>query len=454
MQEVSFARLCTDAPLRQTLQHWIDGCAIRGQGYELPQCQMPEGCSPARAVLGFFRRTSGEYVMYWRPAIRYQGASRPLWQLFERRLWSFPSYPVLCERLCALCTEVPASATQPVQAASSVSTLPFPVLRRELGERIFGQTEAVDAVAYYLSGHMGKCAPSRPLSLVLHGPTGVGKSELAKAVVPALKRVDGRSRPLVWTELNTFTQAHSVHRLIGAPPGYVGYEDEPVFAAVKRDPHTVFLFDELDKAHPDVLKVFMSLLDEGRCSLNRVPPDGQRELDFRRCIFLFTTNADLSSSPPRRAGFCLAPTEEAVFAPDETNAAAPEALARRLFQQNERGRKALIRQGVLQEIAGRFTGFVGFQPLSAEAQRQILAQKAVSLGTEYGLSITSVLPEAEALLLPSEPATSLRSLLCLLEARLSPLYQRAAGTGQTAYQLTASSGSLALSSVDGTVRVG
>ena len=162
----------------------------------------------------------------------------------------------------------------------------------------------MEAVSFKLWSHICKREPLRPLSLIFYGPTGVGKSELGKAIAPALNRCLGEERyRLVWTELNTFTQPHSVHRLIGAPPGYVGYDDPPVLEAVRRCPYTVFMFDELDKAHPEVLKVFMSILDEGRCTARREDGQGERELDFRRCILLFTTNADLSSSRICSLGF-------------------------------------------------------------------------------------------------------------------------------------------------------
>ena len=90
---------------------------------------------------------------------------------------------------------------------------------------------------------------------------------------------------------------------IGAPPGYVGYDDPPIFEAVRENARTVFLFDELDKAHPEVLKMFLSVLDEGRITARRPGKDGQRELDFRQCIFVFTSNADLTDRGGRRMGF-------------------------------------------------------------------------------------------------------------------------------------------------------
>lgn len=435
--ELSFSRLCRDEAMRGRLRAQIDRCALRGQSCELAACALPEGCRPARVTLGFYRRADGAYVMYWRPTVVYRGESRGLGLLFAQCLWSFERYELLSARLGSLRAELGAEEEAPLPCpAASIGS---GSLRARLGARVFGQAAAVEAAAYYLEGHLAKCAPARPLSLILHGPTGVGKSELGRAAAELLTQSDGEAWQSVWTELNTFTHAHSVYRLTGAPPGYVGYEDEPVFAAVQRNPRTVFLFDELDKAHPELWKVFMSVLDEGRCSLHRVAWDGSRELDLRRCVFLFTTNLDLSAAALRTVGF-------AAEAGSSKAAAAPVELAQRLYDENEVGRRALIRHGVLQEVAGRFTGIIGFRPLDDAAQRQIAARKAVSLGEEYGLHIARVTPEAAAALLPAEAGVSIRSALCLIEAKLAPLYRRAAaGAASAALQLTSIDGILMLS---------
>lgn len=455
--ELSFSQLCHDPQFCTALRAQVDAAGARGQSYELAHCRMPEGCAPSVACLGLFRRASGGYVLYWKPRVLYHGGSRLLALFFRQSLWPFDSYELLTARLHSLRTELPESNPDCPSAAlhrprpfllprsAAPKPDPFTAIHSALSEHILGQERAVEAAAYYLYGFGGKVAPARPLSLILHGPTGVGKSELAKTVAPVMEQQTGARWQFVWTELNTFTQSHSVHRLTGAPPGYVGYEDEPILGAVSKNPRTVFMFDELDKAHPDVWKIFMSILDEGRCSINRPGSDGQRELDYRKCIFLFTTNLDLSSAGPA-LGFTAQPTEPSARSEKNTAAATPEDLAQRLFDQNEWGRKALIRHGVLQEIVGRFTGIIGFHPLSDEAQQQILAKKAVSLGAEYGLSIRHVSPEAAQALLPSEKATSIRSAICLLEARLAPIYQQAAASSAAGtYHLTFRRGALTLS---------
>ena len=273
---VTFSQFCSCGPeVREALRSRIDDLGDQGRSYEFPDCRMPEGCVPQQAVLGFLKRDRG-YLLYWRPAVAYQGKSVVLAALFAQSVWRFDSYGALTARLASLRREAEGAAFRPlrppvlaegsafrplhspVPAEESASPWPplYRRLREELEARVLGQPRAVEAAAFRLYSHAGKKAPARPLSLVFHGPTGVGKSELGKALAPALERCCGRRYSFVWTELNTFTEAHSVHRLTGAPPGYVGYEDQPIFEAVRRDPFTVFMFDELEKAHPEVLKVF------------------------------------------------------------------------------------------------------------------------------------------------------------------------------------------------------
>jgi len=299
----------------------------------------------------------------------------------------------------------------------------------------------VEAAAFRLYSHMGKREPARPLSLIFHGPTGVGKSELGKALAPALERCCGRHYQFVWTELNTFTQPHSVHRLTGAPPGYVGYEDQPILEAVRRDPQTVFMFDELEKAHPEVLKVFMSILDEGRCAARKADAQGGRELDFRRCIFVFTTNADLTAAGGRPLGFSEDRPISRNASIELDAPATPAELAERLFRENEEARRAMVRLGVLQEIASRFSGIIGFHRLDQSSRRGVTVKQIISLGREYGLDIVQVDPETAQALTPRD-ALSVRSSVCVLESLLAPLFS--AASGQTGYRLSGLPGSLQL----------
>ena len=158
-------------------------------------------------------------------------------------------------------------------------------MEASLGKRVIGQEEAVTAVARAVRrSRAGLQDPNRPIgSFMFLGPTGVGKTELTKALAEFLFDDE---HALVRIDMSEFMEKHSVARLIGAPPGYVGYEEGGVLTeAVRRRPYQVVLFDEIEKAHPDVFNVLLQVLDDGRLT------DGQgRTVDFRNTIIIMTSN--------------------------------------------------------------------------------------------------------------------------------------------------------------------
>ncbi|MCA1998882.1 MAG: ATP-dependent chaperone ClpB, partial [Hyphomicrobiales bacterium] len=158
-------------------------------------------------------------------------------------------------------------------------------MEAELGRRVVGQREAVEAVSTAVRrARAGLQDPNRPIgSFMFLGPTGVGKTELTKALAAFLFDDDSA---LVRIDMSEFMEKHSVARLIGAPPGYVGYEEGGALTeAVRRRPYQVVLFDEIEKAHPDVFNVLLQVLDDGRLT------DGQgRTVDFRNTLIIMTSN--------------------------------------------------------------------------------------------------------------------------------------------------------------------
>jgi ATP-dependent Clp protease ATP-binding subunit ClpB len=158
-------------------------------------------------------------------------------------------------------------------------------MEAELGRRVIGQREAVDAVSKAVRrARAGLQDPNRPIgSFMFLGPTGVGKTELTKALAEFLFDDD---QAMVRVDMSEFMEKHSVARLIGAPPGYVGYEEGGALTeAVRRRPYQIVLFDEIEKAHPDVFNVLLQVLDDGRLT------DGQgRTVDFRNTLIIMTSN--------------------------------------------------------------------------------------------------------------------------------------------------------------------
>ncbi|MFJ7630687.1 ATP-dependent chaperone ClpB [Streptomyces sp. NPDC097595] len=158
-------------------------------------------------------------------------------------------------------------------------------MESELGKRLIGQTEAVQAVSDAVRRtRAGIADPDRPTgSFLFLGPTGVGKTELAKALADFLFDDE---RAMVRIDMSEYSEKHSVARLVGAPPGYVGYEEGgQLTEAVRRRPYTVVLLDEVEKAHPEVFDILLQVLDDGRLT------DGQgRTVDFRNTILILTSN--------------------------------------------------------------------------------------------------------------------------------------------------------------------
>ena len=172
-------------------------------------------------------------------------------------------------------------------------------LDKELHRRVIGQDEAVTAVAKAVKrGRAGLKDPRRPIgSFLFLGPTGVGKTELSKALA---ETVFGSEQAMIRVDMSEYMEKHSVSKLVGSPPGYVGYEEGGQLSEkVRRHPYSVILFDEIEKAHPDVFNILLQVLDEGHIT------DAQgRKVDFKNTILIMTSNAGAQSViAPKHLGF-------------------------------------------------------------------------------------------------------------------------------------------------------
>lgn len=240
-------------------------------------------------------------------------------------------------------------------------------LEEILAERVVGHGDQIRRIARILRRNAAGLGSRRPIgTFLLLGPTGVGKTETAKAIAEVLFHCD---TAMTRVDLSEFSEPHSIARLIGAPPGYVGHEaGGQLTEAVRRRPYQVILLDELEKAHPDVLTSFLAVFDEGRLT------DGRgRTVDFTNTVILMTSNLgaeESGSSPRRRVGFG-SDAQDRVDLEQRVVAAARSALAPELYN--------------------RIDEVLVFAPLGRnevrEIARRLLESVSRALGTQRGLRL-------------------------------------------------------------------
>ncbi len=295
-------------------------------------------------------------------------------------------------------------------------------LERELERRIIGQSEAVAAVANAVRrSRAGLQDPNRPIgSFIFLGPTGVGKTETARALAEFLFDDD---RAMVRLDMSEYMEKHAVARMIGAPPGYVGYEEGgQLTEAVRRRPYSVILFDEIEKAHPDVFNVLLQILEDGRLT------DSQgRTVDFRNVVIIMTSN--VASQLMLKLG-------------DENWSVVEQQVT------------AALRQTFKPEFLNRVDDIVLFRPLSRgdlehivdlqlDRVRALLADRKIEL---------EVLPDAKELIVNEgyDPVYGARPLKRVLQRRLQnpiamALLQGEYGDGDTVVVSRAADGKLRFS---------
>src|SRR6202166_1150373 len=231
-------------------------------------------------------------------------------------------------------------------------------IEQDLHSRVVGQDDAISAVANAVRrGRAGLAAPNRPIgSFIFLGPTGVGKTELARALAELLFDDE---HSMIRLDMSEYMEKHTVSRLVGAPPGYIGYEEGgQLTEAVRRRPYSVLLLDEIEKAHPDVFNVLLQLLDDGRLT------DGQgRTVDFKNCVVVMTSNIgshliaemapDASSDEQEKVHEAVSETLRQAFRPEFLNRVDDVILFSRLDRAQLREIVGIQLRGVRDRLAAR-----------------------------------------------------------------------------------------------------
>jgi hypothetical protein len=368
--------------------------------------EMPAGVVPPRARVGFEERSDGSVMLFVDRGVTYHGPNRSIREWLdagEKRFASFndlrawlldelaPSY----DSAVASNTEMPESLSVPPRADqltdlaevhqsvqnSRRAPLDENALFFALTAHVKGQDEALSRLTRIVSRHVSRSQPRRPATVFAIGPTGVGKTKTAEALPHVLNDLygNGNSYRYVRLDMNEYQESHRVSQLLGAPQGYIGYGDgSELLDTLSAEPKTVVLFDEIEKAHPNILRTLMNAMDAGRLSTPARAAQAGRVIDCRQAIFLFTSNLESAGILRElEIGDCFA---------DPT---AVDAICRR----------NLRAAGIASELAGRIGAFLVFRPLRPETRIEIVTIAVARIAEEYGVTVARIEPSVIAYLL-------------------------------------------------------
>lgn len=369
--------------------------------------EMPPGSTPDWARIGFeVNPQDGSATLFVEANLLYVGESLTIKQWFDAGMLQFGSFQQMREwiqrdlavayngpdpnisqidyttggeqMMLETITDMP-KLMEEVEARNRLKLIDQELLYNGLAARVRGQDDALRILSRRVARHASKENPGRPLTIFAVGPTGVGKTQTAETLTEVLGRND-RDRPgYLRIDCSEYSEQHRVSQLLGAPPGYVGYGNHsPLVNTLTGSPKCVILFDEIEKAHPDVLRTLMNAMDAGRLSAPSI--QGRGAIDCRQTIFFFTSNLNC----------------EGILR---------EVAAHEAFQDAARidgiCRSGIVKAGIQPELAGRMGCFLVFQPLSKSAQAEVMILSIVDIGREYGVDVARVEPSVIASIMDS-----------------------------------------------------
>lgn len=362
--------------------------------------EMPPECNPTRADIGFeVSENPPAARLFVERGIRYSGSICTIRDWLQGGVMQFSDFAALREWLLG-----PLSQAFKVQSAAGGTTieqssapgtateltdmtavhegirdihrplyLDETVLFERLRRGILGQDDALRGLAAVMVRHLARRRPARPAVLFAVGPSGVGKTHTAEAMAHVLREFndDNNGYQFLRLDMTEYQEAHRVSQLIGAPQGYIGHgEGSQLVDALRANPRTIVLFDEIEKAHPSILRVLMNAMDAGRLSSASRTSAGH-EIDCRYAVFMFTSNLDA----------------KAILDELESRSA----FGNRAIE-DEVCRRRLHAGGIAPEIVGRIGRFLVFRPLSPETRAEIVALAIADVAEEYGLKVAYVEP--------------------------------------------------------------
>ena len=424
---------------------------LRSHGVQVfSNCELPPECTPICTAL-IFTYADGEYRVRFHDPIRYSGSDIGFSTLCREQEMAFQSMDEMKSFLRNMEITPQVYNRDERTEGNHMQARTMPTTERQQlnlnrnnahkgkklnAERLFqdmttivrGQDEAVKVVTNYACACAAKVNPSRPVSILVSGPTGTGKSLMGTSLAYALNQqiTDAQGHyDTILVHCNEMEEDHQVSRLIGAPAGYVGYGDETLLSPIASNPYQVVIFDEIEKASTKVLDVLMRALDSGEIMLAK-PVDGKTKLDMKRCILIFTSNIPLEAPRQRSSvGFQTPAAHDLPILPVSRMA---------LVKQY---RDVLVARGIRREIAARFTDIIRFEQLQGDAVVDIILQSIQQCASEYGLTISYVAPEIpQAIYDQAEMQYGARMANYLIENALSLCFaQQASDDAEASYDL-------------------
>lgn len=357
--------------------------------------EMPHGCAPARADVGFeINPATGAASLHVQKGAHYSGAAPDIAEWISTGTRSFVNFDSLMAWVRGPLREafLPTPQSKPGNispSADQLTNLPkvmhglrdveesVVIDETKLRERILasvrGQDHAIRSLASVVARHCARTQHKRPAVLFSVGPSGVGKTRSAEILAEALSALHTGSDDFRFLRLDMseYQEAHRVSQLIGSPQGYLGHhEGSQLLDTLSANPKCIVLFDEIEKAHPAILKVLMNAMDAGRLS-SASKTSGGHQVDCRQAIFLFTSNLDANgilNELENRQGF--------------GNTSLEDDVCRRRMQS----------AGIPPEIVGRIGRFLVFRPLDTRTRAEIMAGTIAEIAAEYGVQVNFVEP--------------------------------------------------------------
>lgn len=247
------------------------------------------------------------------------------------------------------------------------------LLFEKLNEQIHGQEVALQSISNQISQHIGKKNPQRPAVIFAVGPSGVGKTKTAICLADVLNSfITSEQRyHCLRLDMSEYQEAHRISQLAGSPQGYVGHgESSELITALRNNPNTIVVFDEIEKANPNILKFLMNTMDAGRLS-SASAENGEYQIDCKKAIFIFTSNLDASG----------------VLEEIKSNNIESDAIA-----QDQIARKRFVLAGVPKELIGRMGAVVVYQPIAKKYRANVVLSTIKEIGNEFGVSVNYVEP--------------------------------------------------------------